>query len=265
MELFDTHTHLYLSEFSAGDPTGSEKAVDRAVAAGVATMLMPNVGVDTIAPLKRLQQLRPGNVLMAMGLHPTEVGSDWQEQLEMIESELLSGEQYVAVGEIGVDLYWDKTFSDQQMQTFEHQLRIAQRLELPIVVHCRDALDQTLEVMSGFKNIRGVMHAFSGSEADVERVRRVADMYFGIGGVVTFKNSQLRNVLPAIGLDRILLETDSPYLAPVPMRGHRNESAYMVHTAQYVASQMEQPVDDIAQTTTASAKQLFIKENPSAV
>lgn len=245
--IVDTHTHLYLPDFE--DPAA---AVERALAAGVGHMVFPNVDLTTIEPMKRLHALYPSVTSMAMGLHPTEVTADYPEALAVVEDQLAGG-GYVAVGEIGVDLYWDRSFRDLQMQAFERQCSLAERLGIPVIIHCREALDEVLEVVSGFKGLKGVMHSFTGTPDDVGRVRRVADFYFGINGIVTFKNARLRESLPAVGMERLLLETDSPYLAPVPHRGKRCESAFIVSTCQAVASALSLSPDEVAVTTAENA------------
>lgn len=255
--IIDTHTHLYLPEFD-GD---SSNAVKRALDAGVGHMIFPNVDISTIEPMQGLHSEFAHCTSMAMGLHPTEIKESWSDDLDAIYAELTSSENYVAVGEIGIDLYWDKAYEQQQMQAFERQIAWAQDRNMPIIVHCRDGLDQVLEVLQGFKDVQGVMHSFTGTTDDVERVRRVADMYFGINGIVTFKNSKLGESLQAIGLDRLLLETDSPYLAPVPHRGKRNESAYINYTAQSVADKLSIAKEVVAEATTSNANSLF-KLNP---
>lgn len=251
----DTHTHLYLEEFA---PTPSD-GVDRALVAGVDMMIFPNVDLSTVKPMLSLASLYPDNVRTAMGLHPTEVKQGWEESLAVIK-EYLDGEprSHVAVGEIGMDLYWDKTFREEQMMAFERQVEWAEERHLPVIIHNRDALWETLEVMSRFGNrVKAVFHSFGGSREDVEAVRRVGDYYFGINGIVTFKNSRLREVLPEIGIERIVLETDSPYLAPVPMRGKRNESAYIVHTACHVANALGLTPEEVGSNTSQNAGVLF--------
>ena len=253
MRFVDTHTHLYLPEFDGENPD----AVTRAIEAGVDRMIFPNVDLSSVGPLSGLASRYPGNVYMAMGLHPTEVKEDWRDVLSEIGDLLGDGRKYVAVGEIGVDLYWDKTFVDAQMQVFEKQVNDAVRLGLPVIIHCREGLDQTLEVLRGIRDVRAVFHSFGGTERDVEAIRKTGDFYFGINGVVTFKNSGLREVLPAIGIDRILLETDSPYLSPVPYRGKRNESARIPLIAGHIASLLDMEVDTVADVTTANAEAMF--------
>lgn len=253
--IIDTHTHLYLDEFA----DGRSEAVDRAIDAGVAMMIFPNVDHSTLSPMKELHTLRPDSTAMAIGLHPTEVdGREADDQLAFVADELRSTEKYVAVGEIGIDLYWDKTFRDNQMEVFGLQMEMAAERDLPVIIHCRDGLAETLDVIDNLRVApRGVFHSFGGSEADVEAIRRRGDFYFGINGIVTFKNSRLREVLPTIGANRIVLETDSPYLAPVPHRGKRNESAFIVHTAALVAAALNMGIDQLTAITSANAADLF--------
>ncbi len=257
MKLVDTHTHLYLDEF---EPTPGD-AVRRAIDAGVIHMIFPNVGIDSIERMTRLHSKFPDVTSMAMGLHPTEVGEDADEVYAAVMGAFDSSlTDWVAVGEIGMDLYWDKTFEAKQMQVFDAQLALALRHSLPVIIHCREAIDQTLEVLEGRKGVRGVFHSFGGSEADVEKIRnRAGDFYFGINGIVTFKNSSLAKVMPSITADRVILETDSPYLAPVPMRGKRNESAFIVHTAAVVAQSLGLKTEALADKTSANAFSLFDK------
>ncbi len=254
--LIDTHTHLYLPQFSENE--GSEAAVERALAAGISHMIFPNVDLTTIDPMRQLHAKYPALTSMAMGLHPTEINEDWQDQLCLIKNRLENDNDYVAVGEIGMDLYWDSTFREQQMLALREQMQWAEAKKLPVIIHCREALDPTLEVLSEFPNSHGIMHSFGGSPDDVEQVRRFVDYFFGINGIVTFKNSRLSSTLPAIGIDRILLETDSPYLAPVPYRGRRNESAYLTHIADTIASALATSPDNITKITTDSARRLFL-------
>lgn len=251
----DTHTHLYLDEFL---PTPAD-AVDRAIAAGVEKMIFPNVDLTTIEPMKRLQSQFPANVSMAMGLHPTEVKDTWKKDLDVVEKELNSIVAYVAVGEVGIDLYWDKTFIKEQKEVFDIQMQWACQKNLPVIIHCREGLDEILDVMDSRKENLPmcIFHSFGGDNEDVERIRHRGDFYFGINGIVTFKNSKLKDVLSTISIDRILLETDAPYLAPVPHRGKRNESAYIIHTAAYIASAMGLTLQEVETRTTLNAKTVF--------
>ncbi|MDE5962247.1 MAG: TatD family hydrolase, partial [Duncaniella sp.] len=196
---------------------------------------------------------------MAMGLHPTEIGGSWESDLRIIHDELdANPADYIAVGEIGIDLYWDKTFKEEQMKAFSIQVDWAIERNLPVIIHCRDGLRETLEVLSAKKvKPKAVFHSFGGSVEDVKAIREIGDFYFGINGIVTFKNSGLHEVLPEIGIERIVLETDAPYLAPVPYRGKRNESAYIVKTAARVAEIMSMSVDDVSRMTSDNAIGLF--------
>lgn len=251
----DTHTHLYLPEFL---PSPAD-AVTRAIDAGVTHMVFPNVDLSTIEPMKRLHEQFATQTSMAIGLHPTEIGPTWKDDIEVTDSELRNHtSEYIAVGEIGIDLYWDKTHAEAQMQAFERQCRMAVELDLPVIIHCREGLDETVEVIEGIKGLQGVFHSFGGTPEDVELIRRRAgDFYFGVNGIVTFKNSKVRDTLPAITPERLLLETDAPYLAPVPHRGKRNESAYLIHTAAHIANHLGISTEEIDCITTANARELF--------
>ncbi|MCM1484433.1 MAG: TatD family hydrolase [Muribaculaceae bacterium] len=252
--LVDTHTHLYLEEFEG---RGAD-AVRRALDVGVGHMVFPNVDLSTVKPMQLLHEEFPSVTSMAMGLHPTEVNEGWRDDMARIKDMLVSAPQdYVAVGEIGMDLYWDSTFREQQMQVLDMQLGLAREYSLPVIIHCREGLDPLLEVLQDYGDLRGVMHSFGGTADDVDRIRKYVDFYFGINGIVTFKNSKLRDALPAIDTSRLVLETDSPYLAPVPHRGKRNESAFLPHTAAYVAAAMNMPLSDIEDVTTRNAATLF--------
>lgn len=254
MKLVDTHTHLYLDEFQPAP----EDAVKRAIDAGVETMIFPNVDISTIEPMKSLQGKYPENVFMAMGLHPTEVNGNWQNDLAVIKTELESSDKYIAIGEVGIDLYWDKTYLNEQCDVFAVQMQWACERNIPVIIHCREGLDEILSVMDGFSRLpQCVFHSFGGTIEDIEKIRKRGDFYFGINGIVTFKNSKLRDVLPVIGLDRILLETDAPYLAPVPHRGKRNESAFIIHTAAHIADVMAVSLENLAHATTINAHKLF--------
>lgn len=253
--LFDTHTHLYLPEFHEG----GAPAVERALEAGVGYMMFPNVSLETVGPMRELHAAYPGNTFMAMGLHPTEVGEDWENHLaeteRILRSEPLS---FKAVGEIGIDLYWDTTYRQEQLEVFRRQCLWALEFDLPVIIHCREGLAEVLEVLRSLPAVpAGIFHSFGGTPEDVEAIRSAGDFYFGINGTATFKKSTLPATLPVIPLDRLLLETDSPYLAPVPKRGRRNESAYIVHTAQFVADVLRMPLERLAQVTLENSKKIF--------
>lgn len=251
----DTHTHLYLEEFA---PTPQD-AVKRAIDAGVTKMIFPNVDLSTINPMKELSSSFPLNTFMAMGLHPTEIKETWVEDLAKTKEEFNKHtDKYIAIGEIGIDLYWDKTFRREQMQALEQQFQWAIDANIPVIIHCREGLAEILEVLDRMnEKPKGVFHSFGGTIDDVEQIRKRGDFYFGINGIVTFKNSKLRETLPYIGINRILLETDAPYLAPVPHRGKRNESAYLIHTAAHIAQHLALTTEQVAQKTFYNAHQLF--------
>ena len=251
--IIDTHTHLYLQDFE--DP---DAAVRRAKDAGVEHMIFPNVDLTTVEPMLALHDRHSDCTSVAMGLHPTEVNEEWSTALGEIERLLSERNDYVAVGEIGIDLYWDKTFRNEQREVFARQIDLALSHDLPIIIHAREGLDDILDVFSSFDRLpSGVFHSFGGTAEDIDRIRSKGDFYFGINGIVTFKNSKVKDVLPIIGTDRLLLETDSPYLAPVPFRGKRNESAYIIHTAAYIADALGTSIEKIAGVTTDNARQLF--------
>lgn len=253
--LVDTHTHIYLpEEFQDADET-----VNRAVDAGVGHMIFPNVDMLTLAPMLALHERYPGLTSVAVGLHPTEVDGTFESVLDSMRGIIDNPPAGLcAVGEIGIDLYWDATYRSEQREVFATQCRWAVEKGLPVIIHCREGLGDTLEVLSGLDTPpHGVFHSFGGSVDDVDRIRNVGDFYFGINGIVTFKNSRLRDVLSYIGIDRILLETDSPYLAPVPHRGHRNESAYVALVARTVADALGLDYDEVCRRTTENAINLF--------
>lgn len=251
--LIDTHTHLYLDDFDGE----KEAAVNRAFSHGIDQMIFPNVDISTIKPMKELASKFPSKISMAMGLHPTEVDGNWEECLDDVLKEMSSYNRYIAVGEIGIDLYWDKSFEKEQMLVFDRQVLEAEKLNLPIIIHCREGLNQVLEVLEGHKGVQAVFHSFGGTIEDVNRIRSKGDYSFGINGIVTFKNCKVKETLSEITLTRLLLETDSPYLAPVPHRGKRNESSYLVDTAKFIAQYLGISYEELALRTSQNAKTLF--------
>jgi len=222
MRFIDTHTHLYLPEFD----TDRDQAIERATYRGVEMMLMPNIDINSIDAMMSAVERYKGKCFPMIGLHPTSVKDDFAEQIEKMEN-IFPSHKFIAVGEIGIDLYWDKTYKNEQIEAFKRQISFAAANNLPVVIHVRDSFPEVflaLEELS--KNVRGIFHAFSGTP---EYAQKAINMGFkiGIGGMVTFKNAGLENVLKSITPHDIVLETDSPYLAPVPFRGKRNESAYL--------------------------------------
>lgn len=252
--MIDSHSHIYLEEFDAD----RSDVVARARQAGVRHLVLPNVDLDTVEPMMALHRAFPAYTSVAMGLHPTSVGENFRSDLAAVKAIFDRG-GFVAVGEVGIDLYWDKTYRNEQIEVFDEQLRWAERTCLPVIIHCREGLD---DILWTFDNYGGtlpkcVFHSFGGTVDDVEAIRRRGDFLFGINGIVTFKNSKLGDVLPAIGLDRILLETDCPYLTPVPFRGRRNESAYIPHIAAKIAELLGTTIDEVSAQTDANAQRFF--------
>ena len=253
MILADTHTHLYLEQFDED----RDKVVQDALDAGVKYMLLPNIDRDSIPAMLSLADSYPDSCIPMMGLHPTSVKDDHQSQLELIEA-WISKRNFIAVGEIGIDLYWDKTYQEEQENAFRQQIGIAKQHDLPIVIHSRNSFREIVDILNDEKHdrLRGVFHCFSGS---LEEAREAVDLGFmlGIGGVLTYKKSGLDIVLEKIDLRHIILETDSPFLPPVPHRGKRNESAWVTLVAQKLALIKGVSVGTVAEVTTQNAKELF--------
>ena len=250
--IFDTHTHIYLPEFDED----CEAVVERAKDSGVVMMMLPNVDTETVEPLKKVVSKYADSCIAAMGLHPTSVAENYKVALDEIALEFDNG-VYNAVGEVGMDLYWDKTFRKEQLEVFAEQLRWAQASLLPVIIHNREAIDDTLAVLKQNPVERFVMHSFGGSPIDVKRVREAGDAYFGINGVVTFKNAKLEDTVREIGIDRLVVETDAPYLSPVPYRGKRNEPSYIVNTVKKVAEILSLSQEEVEQATFDNACRLF--------
>ena len=253
MYLIDTHTHIYDHQFSLD----RNETVKRALEAGIKMMLLPNVDASTIAPMLELHDQYPNCTRVMMGLQPEEVKEDYKEVLAMMEKELERG-IYVGVGEVGLDFYWDATYEKQQLDAFETQLEWAKQLDLPLSIHCRNAFDKMERILEKKQNggLHGVMHCFTGTKEEA-KVYIDLGFHLGLGGVTTYKNCGVKEYLPNLPLDWIVLETDAPYLAPVPCRGKRNEPAFLVHTVQRIAEMLQMPLDDFAEVTTTNAKVLF--------
>lgn len=250
----DTHTHLFVDAF---DEDRSE-IVQKAINAGVEKMLLPNIDIDTIDAMNELANDFPTNCYPMMGLHPGSVKEDWKERLEIIRKSLFEGE-YIAVGEIGMDLYWDKTFVKEQAEAFRMQVEWAKELKLPIVIHAREAFEPIFEILDEINDdsLTGVFHCFTGTEEQANHVLSYGGFKLGIGGVLTYKKAALDKVLENIDLKHLILETDSPYLTPVPYRGKRNESSYILHVAEKLTEVYNVPLSKIEEMTTASANELF--------
>lgn len=253
IELIDTHTHLYSEKFNSDRPV----AIERAIKEGVSHFYLPNVDALSIEDMLELEITYPERCHAMMGLHPCSVDENVESALGIVE-DWLGRRKFCAVGEIGIDLYWDKTFFEKQQQAFERQMSWAKELNIPIVIHTREAMDIAIDMVQRMKddNLGGIFHCFGGT---LEQAKKIIDLgfYLGIGGVVTYKNSGLDKVLPEIGLEKIVLETDAPYLAPVPHRGKRNESAYLTGIAHKLAEMVEVPFQEVARITTDNARKVF--------
>jgi len=251
--MLDTHSHIYLREFDLD----RSDVVANALKAGVEKVVLANVDAKTIKRLEKTQAQFPNFCLSAMGLHPTSVNENYLAELQIIKENLFA-KPYCAVGEIGLDLYWDETFINQQVTAFEEQIRWALELDLPVIIHIRKAFAEVFNSLKKFgKNLpKGVFHCFSGG---IEEAKKAVELGFliGIGGVVTYKNSNLPEIIKPLGIDKILLETDAPYLAPVPYRGKRNEPKYLTEILQKFSTIFALSEEKIDEVTTNSAKNLF--------
>lgn len=252
----DTHAHLYHKQFD-GD---REEMLMRAVDAGVKKLFLPNIDHESIEGMHALCDAHPDLCFPMMGLHPSHVNADFKKDIAEVER-LLGEGRYFAVGEIGIDLYWDKTFLTQQQEAFRQQVRWAKELALPIVIHCRESFNEVFSIVEDENDgsLRGVFHCFTGTPEQARMVIDLGGFKLGIGGVITFAKSGLAQTMKEVGAEHCVLETDAPYLAPVPFRGKRNESGYVPLVAQALAAATELPLDDIARITTANAEQLFAR------
>jgi TatD DNase family protein len=253
MFFVDTHTHLYLNAFD----DDRHEAVKSAIKKGVQYMLLPNIDSISVEPMHRLCNDFPANCFPMMGLHPTSVKENWKEELKIAEEHLFKG-GYCAVGEIGLDFYWDLTYCKEQETVFRRQIELAIELQLPLVIHSRKSMDEIILIIREMKSpkLTGIFHCFSGSP---EQAQRIVDLGFklGIGGVVTFKTSKLATTIQSVGIEHLVLETDSPFISPVPYRGKRNESAYIPIIATHVAEACGISVKEVAEITSKTALQVF--------
>lgn len=253
MILTDTHTHLYYQ----GDDDKRAVLVQRCIDNDVKRLFLPNVDAASVAQVFRLVHEYPEMCFPMLGLHPCSVKEGWEEELAIIRDSKQQHKIY-AIGEIGIDLYWDKTTLAIQVQAFIEQINWAKALKLPIVIHCREAFDEVFEVLEQEKDdaLYGIFHCFTGNAGQAQRAIDLG-FYLGIGGVVTYKNGGLDKILPQFDLSHIVLETDSPYLSPVPHRGKPNESSYLTYVAQKVAELCQTDIETVANITTANSKQVF--------
>ena len=253
MILTDTHTHLYSEAFEED----REEAIKKAIDLGITRFFVPAIDSSYTKAMLELEKNFQQNVFLMMGLHPTSVRENYMEELAHVKK-MLASQRFYAVGEIGIDLYWDRTFFKQQREAFAIQIQLAKDYGLPIVIHCRDSFDEIIEVLDeyGHKDLRGIFHCFTGT---IEEAQKAIDrkMKLGIGGVATFKNGKIDKFLDRIDLKHIVLETDSPYLAPAPFRGKRNESAYLIYVLEKLSEIYGIKKEEIAKITTENSKEVF--------
>lgn len=249
----DTHTHLYAEEFNADRKDMIQKAIE----AGIGKFYLPNIDSSSIQGMLQLEKDFPGVCIPMMGLHPCSVNERVEEELKIVES-WLQKRKFTAIGEIGIDLYWDKTFFEQQKMAFRKQIDWALHYGYPIVIHCRDAFNEIFDILSSYQKLpKGIFHCFSGNLEQAHKVISLKTFKLGIGGVVTFKNSGLDKVVEQLDLKHLVLETDSPYLAPVPYRGKRNESSYLINVAEKVCGLKNIDLKTLAEITTKNSNEIF--------
>jgi TatD DNase family protein len=253
MQLIDSHTHLYVTSFNSD----RDVMISRAMEAGVSRFYLPAIDSETTMAMLELEEKYPGVCFAMMGLHPCSVNENYKAELDLVEN-WLSKRPFAAVGEIGLDFYWDKTFTEQQFEVFRVQIEWALQYKLPINIHTRNAMQETINVVKEFKGrgLKGIFHCFTGS---YESARQIIDTGFllGIGGVVTYKNAGLAEVLSKIPIEHLVLETDAPYLTPVPFRGKRNESGYIKYVAERLMSIYQMSMEEIGEITSANALNLY--------
>ena len=251
--MIDSHAHVYLEEFD-GD---INDVINSAIEQGVSKILLPNIDRSTSENMMALAKKFPTVCYPMMGLHPCSVKINYQMELRHVEK-MLDEHDYIAIGEMGTDLYWDKSFWDEQKEAFEFQCELAQAKQLPIVIHCRESIDETISLIKPWakKGVRGVFHCFSGSLKQAEEITNLG-FYLGLGGVSTFKNGGMDRVIPFLDRSMVLLETDSPYLSPVPYRGKRNEPAYLKLIAERIADLWQTTLSEVDSITTMNTKSLF--------
>jgi len=254
MQLTDTHTHLFASEFD----TDRAEMVNRAIEKGITRLFLPNIDAESIESMLSMCKAFPDTCFPMMGLHPCSVFDDYESQLAIVR-EWLDKEKFYAIGEMGIDLYHDVTYAEQQKKAFRKQVEWAKELGLPIVIHCRNSFNEVMEIVTEMKDnrLKGIFHCFSGTLEDARKVMALGDFMMGIGGTVTYKNSTLPQVLTKVPLEYIVLETDSPYLTPVPFRGKRNESSYLYYVAEKLSLIYNLPIEQIADITTKNSIKVF--------
>ncbi|MFC0878364.1 TatD family hydrolase [Saccharicrinis sp. FJH2] len=252
--MIDTHSHIYLSEFD----TDRTEVISRSKNVGVDKIILPNIDLESYPQLISTYKLAPDYFTILNGLHPTSVNTGFRAELNSL-LEMINDHEFKGIGEIGIDLYWDKTYINEQKEAFRIQIDFAIQHNLPFVIHARDSFSEIFTVLKEFSpgKLNGVFHSFTGGLEEIQKINKLGNFYFGINGVVTFKNSNLRNVLKDIGLNRLLLETDSPYLTPVPYRGKRNESSYLYYICRHISEHTGDDFQKVDEITTRNAIDLF--------
>jgi TatD DNase family protein len=252
--MIDTHSHIYSEEFDSD----SAEVILRAKAIGVTHIILPNVDSESLPRMLALEKAYPDYCYAAIGVHPTSIKADFQTELDLVKSEL-DRRPFIAIGEIGVDLYWDKTFLTEQVHAFQTQLQWAIDYQLPVIIHVRDSFAETMQALAPFKDkgLKGVFHSFTGTLEEAEEIIFFGGFKLGINGIVTFKNSGLAAVLSHLDIRHLLLETDAPYLTPAPHRGKRNESTYTAIVAAKLAEIYSMSVEEVDRITTENAREIF--------
>ena len=254
--MIDTHSHIYVDDFAAD----ADDVVSRAQQAGIEKIFLPNINAESITPMLELSRRYPGYLYPMMGLHPEDVKEDWMQVLERMEALLQDANHpYVAVGEIGLDFYWDTTYCEEQKKAFDTQVQWAVKYNLPLMIHCRQAHEELLAALEPYRNagLKGVFHCFGGTLEEAKQLLSHEGFVLGIGGILTFKKSPLSSVIPYVPLDRIVVETDAPYLAPVPYRGKRNESAYCVEIFRKLSDLYQTSLEEVSNQTNINVKRVF--------
>ncbi len=257
--MIDSHAHIYSEEYD----DDRDEMIARAKEAGVQCIILPNVDDESLPRILATEQAYPDYCIGAIGIHPTSVGENYEELLAMVECELKRRE-WKAIGEVGIDLYWDKTYEVQQVEVFRKHIEWALECDLPIIIHARNSTYMIIEILKEYKGkgLRGVFHCFSGSAEEAREIMKLGGFSFGIGGVLTFKNAGIAQVLRDIPLEYVMLETDAPYLTPVPYRGKRNESSYLLYVVAKMAEIYACDEQHVIDVTTANARKLFaLREN----
>lgn len=254
INIIDTHTHLYVKEFNED----RKDVIKNAINSGITKMVLPGINSSYIEIQNKLAEQFPDNCFPAIGLHPSDVKEDYLSEIQIVEEQLKTG-KYIAIGETGIDLYWDKTFVKQQKQAFEQQVIFAKKYKLPVIIHVREAFDEVFEIIDkqNDNNLTGIFHSFTGNSEQAEKIIAYGGFKIGINGIVTFKNSGLDKIVKGININHLVLETDSPYLSPVPKRGKRNESSHLIYIAEKIAEIKGISMKELAEITNRNAVEVF--------